>query len=295
MKILVIGGCNIDIIGLSKNTLINSESNIGNVSVSIGGVAKNIANNLYYLGADISFITLIGNDGFSTLQMSTLDELGIDYSKSIHKKCRSSCYLAVHDSVGELSTAINDMEALEKLAEEDFYGLDDVISKADVLVFDTNLNERTLTYLIRKYQNKIICVDGVSQTKVIRIKNVINHINLLKINIFELNALVKHLNHDIIFGVKRLLEQGLETCIVSRAKEPIIYNIESEIHQLATTKIEDIKSTMGAGDALFSGIIFYLVNGKDMHEAVKFGEVVAAETLKVSDASNKDIKKLIDL
>lgn len=295
MKIVVIGGCNIDIIGVPKKGLIDHESNIGDVSITLGGVAKNIATNLYYLDSDISFITLIGNDSLSKIQVDSLDKLGIDYSKSIRKPCKSSTYLALHDATGEMTQAINDMQALEALTEKDFYNLDDFISKSDLLVLDTNLSESTLTYLIDKYQDKYICVDGVSQTKVVRIKNVLKYIDLLKINKYELNALLNNSNCDIIFGVKQLLEKGLVNCIVSQAKEPIVYNESNKIFQFETTKIENIKSTTGAGDALFSGIIYYLANGKDIHEAVKFGENVATETLKVLSASNKDIKKLIDL
>jgi sugar/nucleoside kinase (ribokinase family) len=52
---------------------------------------------------------------------------------------------------------------------------------------------------------------------------------------------------------------------------------------------------MGAGDALFSGTIYYLVEGRNMHDAVNFGKIVADKTLEVYEACNKDIKKLINL
>ncbi|MBI9008730.1 MAG: carbohydrate kinase family protein [Tenericutes bacterium] len=295
MTVLVIGACNIDIIGKSHETLLNSESNIGEVSISLGGVAKNMATNLFYLGADVSFLTLIGSDNFAKMQKSELDMIGIDYSHSLKRDVTSSTYLAVHDKNADLNVAINDMKNIEGLLPEDFSPLEEVIESFDALVFDTNLSEVTLCYLIERYKHKKIYVDGVSQSKVIRLRKVLPYIDLLKINQYELNALLKIDNCDIIFGVKQLLDKGLKNCIVSHSDEPITYNLNKEIYQSETNKKENILSTMGAGDALISGAIYYLVQGKNMREAVNFGKVVADKTLEVYEACNKDIKKLIHL
>lgn len=54
MKILVIGGTNIDINATSINEIVLKDSNIGNIEISIGGVAKNIAENLARL--DLMFL-----------------------------------------------------------------------------------------------------------------------------------------------------------------------------------------------------------------------------------------------
>ena len=295
MSLLVIGACNIDIIGKSHKKLINSESNIGEVSISLGGVAKNIANNLYNLGADVSFLTLLGSDNFADMQRSELDKIGIDYSNSIERDVTSSTYLAVHDKNADLNVAINDMKNIEEITPEDFNDLDKVIENFEGLVFDTNLSEKTLCYLIEKYKHKKIYVDGVSQSKVVRIAKVVKYIDLLKINQYELNALLKIDNCDIICGVKQLLDLGLKNCIVSHSDEPITYNVNKEIYQSETRKKENILSTMGAGDALISGTIYYLVDGRNMHDAVNFGKIVAEKTLEVYEACNKDIKKLINL
>jgi pseudouridine kinase len=187
------------------------------------------------------------------------------------------------------------MKNIEEITPEDFNDLDKVIENFEGLVFDTNLSEKTLCYLIEKYKHKKIYVDGVSQSKVVRIAKVVKYIDLLKINQYELNALLKIDNCDIICGVKQLLDLGLKNCIVSHSDEPITYNVNKEIYQSETRKKENILSTMGAGDALISGTIYYLVDGRNMHDAVNFGKIVAEKTLEVYEACNKDIKKLINL
>ncbi len=295
MKILVIGACNIDIIGMASEKLLQNESNIGKIRIALGGVAKNIATNLYNLGADVAFLTLIGKDHFARLQKEELDALKMDFDNSFFKDTLSSTYVAIHDENGDLAVAVNDMRAFEQIDKEDFEPLHDYIDTFDVLVFDTNLTQDVLEHLIRKYQDKTIFVDGVSQSKVRRLKNLLPHIDLLKINQFELNALLNVENCDIIAGVKYLIQNGLKCCLVSSSNNPITYNIERNIYQSITHKIKDIKSTIGAGDALFSGVIYSLINDKNMHEAVNFGKIVANKTLEVVEACNRDINLLIDL
>lgn len=294
MKTLVIGACNIDIIGTSKEQLIKKESNIGMIKIASGGVAKNIAENLFNLGLDVSFLTLVANDSLAMIQKNALDKIGIDYHMSLKRDVSSSVYLSVNNASGDMDIAVNDMHQFEALVPKDFFELDDYISSFETIVFDTNLSKNTLCYLIEKYQDKRIYVDGVSQSKVIRLEHVLKYIDLLKINQYELNALLKKDNCDIIFGINELTKKGLKKCLVSSANGPISYNIEKDVFQTFTQEVKQIKSTMGAGDALFSGTIFYLLKGKDMHKAVNFGKIVATKTMEVYEACNSDIKKLVD-
>ena len=72
MKILVIGGTNIDINATSINEIVRKDSNIGNIEISIGGVAKNIAENLARLDLDVSFLTILGNDHYAEVAIKYL-------------------------------------------------------------------------------------------------------------------------------------------------------------------------------------------------------------------------------
>ncbi|HHU55776.1 MAG TPA: sugar kinase, partial [Acholeplasmataceae bacterium] len=55
-SILIIGGSNIDYFGKCKKAKKLSDSNVGTINVSFGGVGRNIAENLGRLGVDVTFI-----------------------------------------------------------------------------------------------------------------------------------------------------------------------------------------------------------------------------------------------
>lgn len=293
-KILVIGASNIDIIGISISNIIYHDSNPGKIELVYGGVGKNIAENLHRLGLNAELLTFIGGGQFGLNNQNYFDELGIKYDHSIIDKSKEcGMYLAVHNNDGSLVSGVNDFSFMESITKEHFAPLEEYISSFDTLCFDTNLNEEVLCYLIEKYRDKTIIVDGVSQTKVKRILSVIQYIDVLKVNRNELSSLLGKTVDDVILGVKTLLEQGLKHAIVTNGSEAITYNIERRIYQTLVFEPNIIVSSNGAGDALLSGIIFGISEQKSMHEALNYGKKAASFTMEVRQACNPQLSRKI--
>ncbi len=293
-KTLVIGASNIDIIGVSNSKIVMKDSNPGKIELVFGGVGKNIAENLYRLEEKVELLTFIGGGNFGKANQDYFKDLGIPFHHSIideNKEC--GMYMAIHDSDGSISSGINDFSFIEGIQKEDFIDLEDYIQSFDILCFDTNLSEEVLTYLITKYKDKFIVVDGVSQVKAKRIHSVLQDINILKLNRSELSSLLDKPVDDVILGVKSLIELGLKHCIVTNGNEAITYNIEKRIYQTLVFEPTKIVSSVGAGDALLSGIIYGLNQGKSMHEALNYGKKAASYTMEVRKACNPQLSKKI--
>ena len=60
--VVVVGGVNVDIGGKSSAPLVRADSNPGRVSVSLGGVGRNIAHNLSLMCIDTLLLTAYGDD-----------------------------------------------------------------------------------------------------------------------------------------------------------------------------------------------------------------------------------------
>ena len=65
--VVVVGGLNIDIAGLSGDVYREKDSNIGEVTINIGGVGQNIAQNLTKLGTPTYLVTVYGDDSFGKI------------------------------------------------------------------------------------------------------------------------------------------------------------------------------------------------------------------------------------
>ena len=61
---VAIGGSNIDILVAPKNKLISKDSNSADISISPGGVVRNISENLSLLKSKCHLISAFGNDEF---------------------------------------------------------------------------------------------------------------------------------------------------------------------------------------------------------------------------------------
>lgn len=62
MQIIVIGGCNIDFICRAAVNIEPATSNAADISLQLGGVGRNIAENLTRLGSEVTLITSLCDD-----------------------------------------------------------------------------------------------------------------------------------------------------------------------------------------------------------------------------------------
>lgn len=280
-KILVIGSSNVDLIGVGAQPLIPHDSNNGRIDLMVGGVGKNIAENLKLLRCDVSFLTFLGNDVFTRIVTDHLDRLGLDYSKSLWMNEPSGKYLAVHEPGGSLETGVNDLALIDHVTEADLRDRFDYIEGFDTLVFDTNLPQPLFDLLFSRFGKKKIVVDGVSRTKVVKVRSHLSEIALLKVNRSELEALVGKPVDDVILTLRDLALKGMKSIIVTNGSEPITYNIDRRIYQTVVFDPKIVKSTVGCGDAFLAATVYGLSQGFTMHEAVNLGKKAAALTMEV--------------
>ena len=112
---VVVGGVNVDIGGRSFAPLVAADSNPGIVSISLGGVGRNIAHNLALLGADVHLLSAYGDDVNGERVAASCSELGIDLSHALRVAGgTTSTYLYLTDEHGEMALAVSDMEICKK-------------------------------------------------------------------------------------------------------------------------------------------------------------------------------------
>ena len=84
--ILVIGGASIDTVGRASQPIESGSSTPGAIRVSVGGVGRNIAENLARLGESVVLLSAVGDDGSGRRILNQAAECGLDASRA-----RSNC------------------------------------------------------------------------------------------------------------------------------------------------------------------------------------------------------------
>lgn len=281
-KIIVIGGCNIDFIGKSDSELVTEDSNIGKVSVSFGGVARNIVENMARLGVDVTFVTAIGNDSLGKALKQELVDLNVKVLTPANIDTNSGMYLAIHDDKGKMVLGLCDQEIIDYITISYLKEIDEIIESFDYLFIDTNLKKEIIDYLLIKYCDKVIFTDVISTIKAKKILSNINMISYLKCNEIEAKSM---------FGDDYFKGFNDNTLIVTRGKNDILYNEGSIVKSFKVDKVNEIINETGSGDAFFGAFIYGILNGYSIEKAIALGQKNASLTLKVKEAVNKNLTK----
>lgn len=288
-KVVVIGGTNTDLCGESFAPIVGSDSNIGKVTFSPGGVGHNIALNLSLMGEDVTFITALGGDVFGSVLRENL-ALKLDISHSLFTNHRSDIYLYVADSDGDMYVAVNDMENIKRLDETFIKEKKEVISAADTVIIESNLNKETICEIC-SYKRGLVLADAVSTLKVDRLVPSFEKIDVFKPNLMELAYLYgKEINSDdeLKKALYSLLERGVGAVLLTLGKKGSVYFSPGKVIYCPSRRIECISST-GAGDSFLSGFAFGMIEWGDEEKAIRAATAAGEITIKSPDTVSKEM------
>lgn len=290
MKILVIGGTNIDINATSDQEIVAYDSNIGSIEMFVGGVAKNIAENLARLDLDVSFLTILGNDHYGKIAKNYFKELKLNLIVGTSKIYPTPIYLAVFDHNKDLEVGVNDMKALVELNGE-FIRKNVDFKAYDLVLLDSNLSHETLEYIFYNC-DKPIFAEAISVNKVKKLVPFLSRMHAIKCNMLEALAITDKTEKDGVSEViQAIADKGVKEVYVTDGGRGSYLLKDGKLNHLHSTKA-NIVNTTGAGDAFFSGVIYAKALGKD---ELKYGNALAKITLESNRSNNPNLnRKLLE-
>lgn len=287
MRIAVLGGANIDLLGRSAERALPGDSNPGAVRISCGGVGRNIGENLARLGAETALLSAVGDDWAGELLLRESGAAGMDVSAVLRVPGGATgAYLAAEDRDGELLAAVNDMGVLRAVTPEYLSARADLLDRADALVLDANLPAETLCYLAERWGEKPLFADPVSAPKAGKLRPLLPRLRALKPNRAELALLSGET--DVARGMAALRARGVGAVCVSLGAAGSRLLADGGAAEVSAPRVS-VRDVTGAGDALFAGLIFALLRGAGPEDALRFGTAAAALTLQYDGAVRPDL------
>ena len=114
--VLVLGAANLDLKGRLFSKPVANSSNAAAIKSSMGGVARNIAENLARLGVPVTLLTAVGADYAGEDILDTADDLDMDVSRALVIEGETTgTYLAALDPSGDMFMALDDVRVLRHL------------------------------------------------------------------------------------------------------------------------------------------------------------------------------------
>ena len=270
---MVVGGVNVDIGGRSFAPLIAADSNPGTVSLSLGGVGRNIAHNLSLLGADVRLMAAYGDDLHGQQVVSSCASLGIDLTHALKVPGgTTSTYLYLTDEKGEMALAVSDMSICEKITPEYLAERASVLNNARVVVADANIPAASLRWLAENCAAPLF-VDPVSTTKAEKLRNILGRIHTLKPNKLEaelLTGITIQNKEDLEKAARSLLSTGLQRVFISLGADGALAADSDGCRWLKNIP-GNMVNTTGCGDAFMAALVWAHMEDLDLEESARAG------------------------
>lgn len=284
-----VGGANVDLCGRSFGPAVAGDSNLGQLTLSPGGVCRNICENAARMGARVTLITALGTDPNGALLQTACREAGVDLSHALLlPEMRTGAYLSIHSGDGEMVTAINDMEILSAMTPERLQDCIPVLEDAAAIVVDANLPEETLQWLCRTLRHRPIFADAVSCAKAKRLLPVLKHLYAIKPNLSEAQLLTgRETPEDCAHALR---EQGVSlVCISAGARGVYTAGPQGSFWTRPQPQSKGENAT-GAGDSLLAGLLFAFVSGMELRDALRFAVTASVLTLQSRATIRPDMR-----
>ncbi|NCB41225.1 MAG: hypothetical protein EOM59_01195 [Clostridia bacterium] len=297
--VAVMGGIAIDLEARPYHSLLLKESNPGCLSVSCGGVGRNIAENLKRMGGmDVLFFSAVGDDVYAQTAIQSLSSIGVR-TEFVHKfpKENTATYISILDENGNMEVAVASMDILDRITPKTIEGSVSVFSKADFIVLDGNLSKEALEYSAEQFKNSRLFLDPVSLEKAKKARGILHRCHTIKPNKAEaeiLSGMKINSEEDLEKATDALLSMGVERVFISLGEAGVFFKDKTGSGKVPAPKGLQPVSTTGAGDAMSAAIVRSTVLGRDMARIASDAVLAASITIAVKSAVNEGIGNFVD-
>lgn len=263
-RTLVVGSVHFDIVADFKPETASNLDKIGDLRFSVGGAAYNIAANLARNEVQVALLSVLKEDSLTGyVTANHLEKKGIDCRFLFKMKDIPESGFVAHTCQRTLVSAVSCV-AIEHISIPD-QQLNKAMHWAEVVAIDTNLSINTIKKVAFKAAElrRPIFACSVSESKVERLfrkfdgeKEVFEVVTMNEAEVAKVGSPIAGL-----LGGRTAQEQlckdfsAASVIVTEGIKGYHVFSREAEPQYFKGVDIPNIKSTLGAGDALFAAIV----------------------------------------
>ncbi|MCA9919865.1 MAG: carbohydrate kinase family protein [Anaerolineales bacterium] len=295
-QVLVVGAILLDSRGKPDAGLAPGTSNPAQIRVTRGGTARNVAENLARLGAEVRILSAVGDDLIGHRLVNQTAESGVNTADvQIIAGENTGAYIAVLEENGSLSVALDDVRVLRHITPGFLDRHRTLFKKADMVMMDGSLTPDTMATVVRlcaKY-NKPLCADPSSARLAYKLRPFLPQLHLVVPNEGEAAELceVDFDGHDPEASLdlaRCLVGKGVSNVVVTLSNFGLDYATTSETGYIPANYTEMVDST-GTGDAVTAAVMFGMLNDLPPIEAIRLGAAAASLTLQTDETVVPDL------
>ncbi|MCS1392085.1 winged helix-turn-helix transcriptional regulator [Lysinibacillus boronitolerans] len=284
-EIICIGGANLDRKFHVKGNVQFGTSNPASSSFSVGGVGRNIAENLGRLNHQVTLLTTAGKDAdWQVIQEASESFMNLRYVEQLAEASTGS-YTAIMDEQGELALAVANMEVYDLLLPSLLKKHETMLVNAGCFILDLNCPKETVAYIqqVAIARDIPLVIVPVSSPKMNRLPETLQGVTWFICNTDEAETIVGHKIENATHyekALQQLLQLGAEHVIITAGSKGV-YAASATIapRHFAAKVIDKIEDVTGAGDAFVSAVIHSWLTGQSFETCIDAGLTNAKNTL----------------
>ena len=292
--VVVVGAACLDVKGQIAGDIIAGTSNPGVVRVSVGGCARNVAENLARLGMSTALLSAVCQDAFGQLIVHQTEHAGVD-TDHVLVSCEyhSAAYMALLSAQSNLLVGVDDTTAANALTRDYILDHADLLEHARMVVIDANLPLQSAEALLAicGAAGVPVALDPVAYAPALRYRALAGSFYLVTPNGVEAQALtglpVANAEQGAL-AAKHLINAGVQIAIITLGQDGLVYATRDASGYVPAIAVE-IDDPTGAGDALTAAVVYALLNDIPVDEAVRLGVSAATLTLESRDTVRQDL------
>lgn len=294
--VLVIGAMLLDTKGMPIAGLEPGTSNPGVIRYTRGGTARNVAENLARLSADVILISAVGDDptGERLLMQTAAAGVNVDLVEKVAGQ-NTGAYIALLDVDGSLSVALDDVSVMEHITPSFLNRNRRLFRDAEMVMIDGSLTPAAMQTAVRLATSygKPLCADPSSGRLAYKLRPHLSNLSLVVPNEVEAAKLCQldFFGHDPDSSLEMarcLVKQGVDTAVLTLSDYGIDYATSDETGYIPANYSEIVDST-GTGDAVTAAIMFGMLNDLPTIESIRLGAAAASLTLQSAETAVPDL------
>ena len=295
MDMVVVGVVFLDIKGFPFFKYDAVGTNLGNVLMTHGGVARNLAENMANLGAEVEFVTMLDDDSLGREARLRLRGAGVKLTHAVSTPDKGmGMWLAVFNEKGDLAGSVShmpDASPIERLFDEKG---EEIIRSCRGVALEIDLSEKVserVFELAERFDKPVYAIvanmsvilrrpDFMARTACV----ILNEIEAGRLFGREIRALSPEETLEAVSEAAPAM--GIRSIVVTMGARGAVYlDAENGLRGVCPAVPCRVVDTTGAGDAFFSAVVESLARGMRLDDAVTCGARLASMTVSTSEST----------
>lgn len=279
-KVAVFGSFVVDLMARTPHLPEPGETVRGSMfRMGAGGKGFNQAVAAHKAGADVTVITKLGKDAFADIALSTMKQLGMDDSRVLFSESDpTGVALITVDEVTGQNEIVVVPGALNNIPEEEVLSFTDVIRESQYLLLQLEIDLKADLFAA-KLAKDVGCKVILNSAPFAPISNEFySYCYMVTPNEVEAEELsgIKVIDDLSAKSAADFFHsKGVQVVILTLGNKGVFLS-DGSVQKTIPAFSVNVLDTTGAGDAFSGGLLAGLAEGKDLEEAIRFGQATAA-------------------